>query len=323
VTGNPSVLDPAGPAAQAIADLTWIFVGVCAAVWVLTLGAFFLALRRGRRRAGDASPTPRIAAGHDRRRHRAIGVAIVLTGCILSAFVGVSFATDRRLLSLQRNPTTEISVIAHQWWWEIRYEDPVASKSFTTANELHLPLNEPVKISLTSPDVIHSFWIPNIADKRDIIPSRGNTIWITATKLGEWHGRCSEFCGAQHAHMELLAIVEPRADFDRWRAEQAEGAREPATDAERHGEQVFTQGPCILCHVIRGTPATGYSTMAPDLTHLKSRKTIAAGTLPNTKGYLGGWVLDPQSQKPGARMPVNLLSPDDFQDLLAYLETLR
>ncbi|HYZ62000.1 MAG TPA: cytochrome c oxidase subunit II, partial [Acetobacteraceae bacterium] len=233
MTANPSALDPAGPAAHAIADLTWILIAVCGVVFLLTLGAFFLALRRGTRRAVTVAPMARIPPGHDRSRHWGIGVAAVLTGAVLSALVGVSFATDRRLIKLQRPAATEISVIAHQWWWEIRYDDPVASKSFVTANELHLPLNEPVKLSLTSPDVIHSFWVPNIVDKRDVIPGRGNLLWITATKPGEWHGRCAEFCGLQHAHMDILAIVEPRADFDRWRAGQAEGAREPTSEAER------------------------------------------------------------------------------------------
>jgi cytochrome c oxidase subunit 2 len=322
--GDPSILDPAGPAADFIATLTWRLAVPCAVAWIATMAAFFFALRRGRRaaRLGDP-PMAEVSAAHDRPRHLAIAAAAIGTGLVLTVFVGLSYATDRDLLALERPPGAEITLIAHQWWWEIRYDDPDASKSFTTANEIHLPLGEPVKMKLTSPDVIHSFWIPNVADKRDVIPGRPNEFWITASRAGTWIGRCAEFCGLQHAHMEILAKVEDRAGFDAWRAAQALPARTPSNDVERHGEQVFSQGPCGMCHVVRGSPATGYSGVAPDLTHLKSRSQIAAGTLPNTKGHLGGWILDPQSHKPGARMPVNLLAPDDFQDLLAYLETLQ
>jgi cytochrome c oxidase subunit 2 len=199
----------------------------------------------------------------------------------------------------------------------------VPAKSFTTANELHLPLEQRVKIALSSNNVIHSIWLPNVNGKRDVIPGHDNEIWLTVTDQGDWQGRCAEFCGYQHAHMNLLVIAEPQDEFDRWRAAQAGPAASPATDEEKRGEQVFNESACVLCHVIRGSPATGYSATAPDLTHLKSRRTLAAGTLPNTKGHLGGWVADPQSLKPGVLMPVNALPPDQFQALLSYLEILR
>jgi cytochrome c oxidase subunit II len=321
---NPSVLlNSAGPAAADIERLTWLFIIVCGVVWVLVVLAFLLALHRGRNQPQATAPPARVPALHDRARLRLITGALVVTTIILSVFVGASYATDRVLIALERQPRVEVTLTAHQWWWEIRYEDPVPSKIVLTANELHLPLGEPVKLSLVSLDVIHSLWIPNVAGKRDIIPGRDNTIWLTAAKAGEWHGRCAEFCGFQHAHMELTVIVEPREAFDQWRAAQTVPASPPDKPDVQHGAQVFEQGPCVLCHVIRGTGATGYSTTAPDLTHLKSRKTIAAGTLPNTKGYLAAWIMDPQTHKPGVRMPVNLLPPRDFQDLLAYLETLR
>jgi len=321
--GNPSALNPAGPGARLLADLTWLFVAACGAIYLAVLLVMALAFRRGMKRGGDPTPVAHVAPTQDRRKLVLIGLALTGTVLVLSVFVGASFATDRALLSLQRRATVEVSLTAHQWWWEIRYQNPTPSNVVITANELHLPLDEPVKISLSSLDVIHSFWVPNLTGKQDIIPSRDNTIWITATQPGEWRGRCAEFCGYQHAHMELLVVVEPREAFDRWRAAQAAPSAAPETAEERRGQVVFNQAPCILCHVIRGSTAMGYSSTAPDLTHLKSRKTIAAGTLPNTKGYLGGWIVDPQSHKPGTLMPVNLLPPEDFQALLSYLEILR
>jgi len=214
-------------------------------------------------------------------------------------------------------------VTAHRWWWEIRYHDPVHSRGFVTANEIHIPLNEPVKITLNSVDVIHSFWVPNITGKRDIIPGRTEEIMVKADREGYWIGRCSEFCGLQHARMAFAVVVEPRDKFDAWRGVQAEPSRQPTTPEEIRGQQVFSQANCVMCHVIRGSPAAGYSATAPDLTHLKSRATIAAGALPNKKGYLAGWVADAPNLKPGVLMPPNMLPPADFQALISYLETLQ
>jgi cytochrome c oxidase subunit 2 len=320
--GNPSALDPAGPGAGAIARLTWLFVVVCGVIYALVMLAFALALQQARRR--QAAPLlPAVPPGHDRFRNAAIAVAAGLSALVLSAFVGATWATDRSLIGLEIKPAVDVTVTAHQWWWEIRYEDSSPARTFTTANELHLPVGQPARIRLVSPDVIHSLWVPNIMGKQDVIPGRVNTIWLTASRNGEWHGRCAEFCGIQHAHMELLVVAEPPAWFDGWRDAQVAPAAQPATDAERHGQQVFVEGDCVICHVVRGSPATGTSGTAPDLTHLKSRRFIAAGTLPNNKGYLGGWIADAQAHKPGVRMPVNLMSSDDFQDLLAWLETLK
>jgi cytochrome c oxidase subunit 2 len=282
-----------------------------------------IAVSQGRARAGDQAPVPQPKPGTERWANRIVSAALIATFVLLSIFVGASYATDRRLLSLERDAALNVKLTAHQWWWEIRYDDPVPSKSFTTANELHLPLGQRVKIDLSSTDVIHSVWLPNLNGKRDVIPGHDSEIWLTVTEPGEWRGRCAEFCGYQHAHMNLLVIAEPPGEFDRWRAEQAGPAASPGTDEEKRGEQVFGESACVLCHVIRGSPAAGYSATAPDLTHLKSRRTLAAGTLPNTKGHLGGWIADPQSLKPGVRMPVNALPPDQFQALLAYLEILR
>jgi cytochrome c oxidase subunit II len=320
---NPSVLlNSAGPAAADIERLTWLFIIVCGVVWVLVVLAFLLALHRGRNQPQATAPPARVPALHDRARLRLITGALVVTTIILSVFVGASYTTDRVLIALERQPRVEVTLTAHQWWWEIRYEDPVPSKIVLTANELHLPLGEPVKLSLVSLDVIHSLWIPNVAGKRDIIPGRDNTIWLTAAKAGEWHGRCAEFCGFQHAHMALDAVAVPAAEFESWRESRLKPAPTPTPEDQLRSEgmQVFLTSPCVMCHTIRGTSAS--SRVGPDLTHVAGRRTIAAGTLPYSRGNLGGWIVNPQSIKPGSQMPDIQLEPDQLQALLAYLDSL-
>jgi cytochrome c oxidase subunit 2 len=317
---NPSAINPAGPAAASIADLTWFFVIVLAAVYGLTIAALVLAILRGWRARRVPLPA---TLPQERRSAFWVGAATIGTAIVLTLLVIASYVTDRKLLALERDPAVEITINAHQWWWEITYSDPVPAKGFVTANELHLPVGKPAKITLQSSDVIHSLWLPNINGKRDILPGRKETIWLTATEAGVWRGRCAEFCGYQHARMQLDVIVESETDFARWRAAQVQPSRSPVTPEEQRGQQVFSAYGCVVCHSVRGAPGSGYSGTAPDLTHLKSRQRIAAGVLPNTKGYLAGWVADPQSQKPGVLMPLNLLPPEDFQALIAYLESLK
>jgi cytochrome c oxidase subunit II len=320
LSDNPSALAPAGPAAAAIAKLTWLFVAVLGLIFVLTLAVLAWATVRASRSSILSVETSVV---RDRRLRWWVGGAAIASALVLTVLIIASFVTDRKLLALERNDALEVTLIAHQWWWEIFYSDPVPAKSFVTANELHLPVGRPVKITLQSADVIHSLWLPNINGKRDILPGRKETLFLTATELGEWHGRCSEFCGMQHARMQLDVIVVSESGFELWRRSQVAPSRNPVTLEEQRGQQVFSDYGCIICHSVRGAPGSGYSGTAPDLTHLKSRQRIAAGVLPNTKGYLAGWVADPQSQKPGVLMPVNLLPPEDFQALIAYLETLQ
>jgi cytochrome c oxidase subunit II len=319
-SGNPSAIDPAGPAATAIADLTWFLVIVLAIIYGLTVTALGFAIARGWRSRGVPLPSP---IPRERMSAFWVGAATVGSVIVLTLFVIASFVTDRKLLALERDPAVVITINAHQWWWEITYSDPVPAKGFVTANELHLPVGKAAKITLQSSDVIHSLWLPNISGKRDILPGRTETIWLTASETGVWRGRCAEFCGYQHARMQLDVIVESETEFERWRAAQVQPSRSPATPEEQRGQQVFSDYGCMVCHSVRGAPGSGYSGTAPDLTHLKSRQRIAAGILPNTKGYLAGWIADPQSQKPGVLMPLNLLPPGDFQALVTYLESLK
>jgi cytochrome c oxidase subunit 2 len=215
-----------------------------------------------------------------------------------------------------------IDVYGHQWWWEVQYpNDAEPYRLVTTANEIHVPIGTPIRIHGTSRDVIHSFWAPNIQGKRDLLPGYDTDMLMQVDEVGRWRGQCAEYCGLQHAHMSLYMVAESQKDFHNWMTGQAQTSVAPIDARTVHGQQVFLTHACVLCHTIRGT--TAGSRVGPDLTHLASRSTIAAGMLPNTIGNLGGWILNPQTLKPGSRMPPNQISGPDLQDLLAYLETLR
>jgi cytochrome c oxidase subunit II len=317
-TGDTSTLSPVGPGAARIAELFWLMSAVSAAVWVLTVGAAAMALWAGHRR-----PAPKVDEPGERRRGHAVGAAVIATALVLVLFVGASFLTDRRLLALERGPDVEIEVTGRQWWWQVRYLDPRPERVFSTANEIHVPVGATVRLYLSSSDVIHSFWLPAVGPKQDAIPGRSNSLWLRVDQPGIWLGRCSEFCGYQHAKMLLTLVAETREEFERWRTRQAAPRMPPADAMAQRGEAVFASAPCPMCHVVRGSPASGYSDTAPDLTHLASRRTIAAGAAPNAAGWLAGWIVDPQGLKPGAHMPPMLPEPDDLQALLAYLGGLE
>ena len=202
----------------------------------------------------------------------------------------------------------------HQWWWEVNYENPVASRSFTTANEIHIPVGQPVVLKLTSQDVIHSFWVPNLHGKKDLIPGHASMTWLQADKPGTFRGQCAEFCGHQHAHMAFTVVAEPPEQFYAWYDGQTRPAVQPAGESQQRGRQVFLSSACVMCHTIQGTPAG--ATVGPNLTHV-------AGTLANNRGNLGGWVADSQEIKPGNHMPPNILRAEDLQSLLDYLESLK
>jgi cytochrome c oxidase subunit 2 len=217
-------------------------------------------------------------------------------------------------------PALTIHVIGHQWWWEFRYEGDDVSRSFTTANEIHIPTGQPVRIEATSTDVIHSFWVPTLSGKMDTIPNQHNETWIEADTPGTYRGQCTEFCGQQHAHMALIAIADPPDKFKAWWDDQLKPAPAPPSDTIAQGRSAFVAR-CGVCHAVRGSIAQGR--LGPDLSHLMSRSTIAAGTLPNTVGYLSGWIADPQHAKPGNLMPELDLSGPELTVIRRYLETLK
>jgi cytochrome c oxidase subunit II len=214
-----------------------------------------------------------------------------------------------------------VEVIAHQWWWEFHYP----SLGIVTANEAHIPLGQPIYFTLDSADVIHSFWVPRLGGKRDIIPNHTNELILTANKLGEYFGQCAEFCGLSHANMRMRVFVDTRAAFERWSANQRLAARVPSTNQANYaqlisGMKLFEGSPCTTCHRISGISK---GPLAPDLTHFGSRTTLAAATLENRPGQLAAWIEDPDSLKPGAEMPGLALSPPQLAAMSAYLESLR
>jgi cytochrome c oxidase subunit 2 len=311
-----SAADPAGPQAERIGDLTWLLVGLGSAVYLLVVGFLLYAVWRGHRRAENAEGTE--AEG---RLTRWVGGAVAATAVVLLGLLVHDFRTGRALAAFAGPDALSIRVTGHQWWWEVEYLDPEPDRRVTTANEIHIPVGRKVRLQVASRDVIHSFWAPNLHGKLDLIPGYLGTTFLQADRPGVYGGRCAEFCGLQHAHMDFRIIAEPPDRFAAWYERQLRPAPPPADPLQLKGQQVFLSKGCVLCHTIRGTPAG--SRVGPDLTHLAVRATIAAGTLPNTRGNLGGWVLDPQRIKPGARMPPNQLAPDELHALLSYLESLH
>jgi len=312
-----SVLHPNGSQSSAIAQLWWLMFAVCVMVFVIVVGMVIAALVRGvQRRRQDAVAVT--AAG---TLTRVVSAAVAVTVVVLFGLLVASVWTESTVASERASSAVTIAIVGHQWWWEVEYEDPIADRQVTTANEIHIPVKRPVVLKVTSRDVIHSFWAPNLHGKRDLIPGYTTAIWLDADRAGLFRGQCAEFCGIQHAHMAFDVVAEPAADFDRWLNGQRRPADEPRSDEQRRGRDVFLTARCAACHRIRGTEAAGQ--VAPDLTHLASRATLGAATLPNTRGHLAGWIANSQAMKPGNQMPPNLLAADDLLALTAYLESLR
>jgi cytochrome c oxidase subunit 2 len=285
---------------------------VCTVVWVVVMVALAIAVVRGRsNRPRPAEATPA----------RSVSIGVAVSTIALIGLLFASVLTGRAVGSLRDPHPLAIQITGYQWWWAVEYQNDNPSLRATTANELHLPAGRTVVISLQASDVIHSFWVPNLHGKMDLVPGRLNTIWLKADRPGIFRGQCAEYCGLQHAHMALAVIVDPPETFEKWLDAQRQPAPDPPGDQQARGRAVVEQGPCALCHTVRGTTAGART--GPDLTHFASRSTIAAGTIPNTRGYLAGWIADPQRLKPGSRMPATGLSPEDLQAVVAYLESLR
>ncbi|HEX8720027.1 MAG TPA: cytochrome c oxidase subunit II [Pyrinomonadaceae bacterium] len=321
---SQSALHPAGPQAERIISLWWMMFYVTGAVFLVVMGLLVASLARSRRPyAGEAADVPdvRPEPGRERRMSRAVLAGVGLTVVILFVFLVRSFVTGRALDSVSASEHLTLTVTGHQWWWEVRYENQTAQYVLTTANEIHLPVGRPVLLKLTSTDVIHSFWVPNLHGKTDLVPGHENVTWLRADREGTFRGQCAEFCGHQHAHMAFTVVVEPYEKFKAWYDSQLAPAAEPATPSQAQGRQVFLSSPCVMCHTVRGTDAG--SRVGPELTHVASRGTLAAGTLENTRGHLAGWVVDSQKIKPGNRMPPNNIEPADLQALLDYLQSLK
>ena len=307
----PSMLDPKGPIAQQVASLWWLLFWMAMVIFALVMGYLLWALFRGR-------PTGEYSAAEPRGGGRAVLFGgIVGPGLVLLVVFGATIWTLRAIASPTPANELTIHVIGQRWWWEVQYPQ----QQFATANEIHIPVNQPVRIVLSSANVIHSFWVPELQGKMDLVPGTVNSLWLQADEPGVYRGKCAEFCGVQHTKMNFLVVAQSQADYDAWLAEQQQPAAQPETALAILGQQIFFDSNCMQCHTIKGTDATG--NLGPDLTHIASRRTLAAAVVDNNLGNLGGWISDPQHIKPGALMPAADLTSVELQALLAYLATLK
>ncbi len=314
-----SAFNPASAQAHAIATLWWWMFGVGSVVWIAVVVVMLLSLR-GRRGVRGADGLSHTTPESRSRIERSVKGALFVTVLILAGLLAFDFTVGRALAVAPTKMLT-IEMVGHQWWWEIHYADPDPSKRLVTANELHVPVGRPVQFRFASRDVIHSFWAPNLHGKRDLIPGYSSSLWFVADTPGVYRGQCAEFCGLQHAKMGFVIHAEPQENFNRWLTTSAASPPPPSDSTAAYGQRVFMSAGCSVCHTVGGTEAR--ATVGPTLTHLKSRSTIAAGTLANTKENLRRWVLNPQMIKPGAKMPPSPLSAVQLDALLAYLETLK
>jgi len=270
-----------------------------------------------RRRTVELGPPERSGGG---LRWIVIGGLIVPAVILAGVFV-FTVVTQAAVASPASPPAVTVQVTGHQWWWEVHYLDRSPSRLVVTANEIHIPVGQPVRFELTTGDVIHSFWIPELAGKTDLVPGQQNVMWLEADSAGVYRGQCAEYCGTQHAKMAMAIIAEPPGKFSQWLDHQRQPAAAPSDSDVAAGARVFASSACALCHTIRGTLAGGR--VGPDLTHLAGRRTIAAGMLPNTRGNLAGWIANPQAIKPGNRMPVVPLRPTELLAVVTFLQSLE
>jgi cytochrome c oxidase subunit II len=301
-----SAVHPAGPASERIAALWWFMFIVLGIIFLIVLVLTWAAVVR-RPRGTDGSS--------------ALGTRfVVISGIVLPSVILVVllFMSVRASVALKTPETRyRVQVIGHQWWWEVRYPD----QQITTANEIYIPAHEPVLLELSSADVIHSFWVPNLSGKMDMLPGHTNRLSIHARRPGIFRGQCAEFCGLQHALMAFEVIVLPTHEYELWLAEKQGPVPEPDTPLRLRGREVYYAAACHNCHAIRGAEAEGV--IGPDLTHIGSRLSLGAGILRNNRGNLAGWIINPQPLKPGNRMPPSYLDPDDLHALVDYLESLK
>lgn len=316
-----NVLDAAGPQAAHIADLWWLTFWVCVSVFVAVMAVLGWALLRAPRSDVATQPDVAPAAGRERNLRRTVAVGIAVSSILLVCLLVASILTDRALAEMPIDDALHVNVSAHQYWWEIVYDDPRPDRIFTTANELFIPVGRPVIVTLQADDVIHSFWVPNLHGKKDLIPGRVATIRLRADRPGEYQGRCAEYCGLEHAFMAFDVVAVPAERFAAWTDAQRRPASDPGDPVAQRGRELFLSGSCMLCHAIQGTTANARK--APDLTHVASRAHLAAGRIDNSPQMLAAWIADPQRIKPGVNMPSHLLPGDDLAALVAYLETLK
>lgn len=303
-----SALHPAGPDADIISQFAWVMFGAGALIFIAVMALLALSLRGGPR---PVRPMRWIA-----------GAGIAFPVVVLSALLAWSTWRSGQMVAQSSSQSLVISVTGKMWWWEVRYHDPATGREIVSANEIRIPTGRPVYLALTSSDVIHSLWVPALAGKKDMVPGRMTGLTLQADKAGVYRGQCAEYCGEQHARMALHVVAMPAPAFDTWLARERLPAAKPSGALLARGRQAFTEQRCGACHTVRGL--TGKAGAGPDLTHVGSRLHIAAGTLRNHRGTLAGWIADPQSIKPGARMPAaGSMDGETLRALAAYLESLK
>ncbi len=298
---SDSVLKPASPDAGRVATLGWLLFG---AATLVTIGVFVYLVaglfRRGRAEGPDS----------ERAGERwVIGGGVVLPVVVLLPMLGFGVA----ILNRHVDPTMHVEVIGHQYWWEYRYTDD----GFVTANELHIPIDTPVELTLRSDDVIHSFWVPSLGGKTDLIPGHVNHLTLQADEVGTYRGKCAEYCGLQHAKMLFLVVAQSRGDFGQWVDQQ----RRDASPSDSRGAQLFESKSCASCHTVSGTDAEGR--LGPDLTHIASRQEIGAGVLENTPANMRRWIGHTWEVKDHIAMPEIPLTDDEVAAITSYLESLK
>ena len=309
---TPVMLHPAGPAASPLASLGWVLLGISVVVVLVVSVLVLVAALRARQEGAAVSRSGQ-------------GLTWIVVGglavpAVILTFVFVLTVRTLGAAAVPSHSAATIEVVGHRWWWEVRYRDSLSTGITTTANELHVPTGQPVRLELSTADVIHSFWVPELAGKTDLIPGQHNVAWVQADHPGVYWGACGEYCGLEHARMQLTVVAEPPAVFRRWLDQQRQPAGLASASAMA-GQALVTDGACALCHTIRGTAAGGV--LGPDLTHVASRRMLAAGTVANTRGGLAAWIANPHALKPGTAMPAVGLSGPELQAVVAYLETLR
>jgi cytochrome c oxidase subunit 2 len=324
-----STFNAHGPASEQIARMSWfmtvVFLVVTVAMWALIAWGFT-------KRRGTLAEHEPIDSGGGQVWIAIGGLAIPLLVLTVIFVLGlkllVAFPIHGKdggmdgMMTAMPAMHPNILIIGHQWWWEVHYLTGAPDEQFTTANEIHIPTGKSMNIELQSQDVIHAFWVPSLHGKVDLIPGLPNFIRIQASEAGSYQGQCAEYCGAQHAHMRLLVVAQDPEEFEAWQRQQRQPAPEPDSQDAIAGEQVFQAGPCSLCHQIRGTIAGGR--VAPDLTHIASRRYLAGNSFPNNDAYLEAWVTHAQSLKPEALMPdLTQFTGVQLRELVAYLRQLH
>ncbi len=315
--GENYFLNPRGEGAIYIANLWWIMLTIAALIYVEVLVLLALALFRRSQRDTPMDAPPNVKPPSRNSRLFIVVNGIAIPVLVLLIVFGLNLDTLLALSPAGAQPALTIEVIGHRWWWEVRYPH----HNIVTANEIHIPTGTRVELRLSSEDVIHSLWIPELNGKTDLIPGQSNRMMLYTDDAGEYRGACAELCGVQHAFMLFSVVAQPPDEFEQWLTQQQQPAPLPQDEIALRGQQIFLGSACVYCHTINGTGASGV--IGPDLTHLASRSHLGAGVIPNTRGNLAGWIVDPQAIKPGNLMPPMYLEGDDLQALLAYLETLH